>query len=352
MVARLARDLGTARSILVLTILTNHLVQETKTNSAQQKSKKPMRVPNSAPPTHSIQGMDILGSIQMLGIINSLKTGNPTMDTILAMVLPVLMSMVLNWLDKYKNYILKLFKKPTVTAHTYRRTITFQGGSGARAGIIGGSVEDESYNHLLIKAIGLYIHTCCNLKMDDAELRLTTIGTDRVMDDEDQFVQNSARNKTTSTAQLLKQCEIIKQPIKQCWHDVGKFDGAVVKVYYEESCGKKKESNDDGSGGGGNKEDCVSMTLRLESTGPTSIDCFVNTAYIWYKDELNKLENDNRYLYDFCSMNGNRTTRLTPVYTRYLLGEEKSFENLFCKKQTKSLLRMIDEFENKGGKYG
>mgnify|MGYP003866327329 CR=1 FL=1 len=273
------------------------------------------------------------------------------MDTILAMLLPVILTVVFGWLNKQKDFIFAFLKKKAVYTKTYRRTIAFcsQSRNGAtpinsRAGTV-----EESYNNYLIKALELYIHSCCKLPMDEAHLNLTTVATTQVLDDEDQLVQNSSRNKATSTGQLLKQCEIIKQPLQRCWHNVGAFDGAPVFVSFEEANKKETQKNGDFAATETNTQ---SVTVQLESTGPNSIDAFVNTAYGWYKDELRKLENDNRYLYDFCAMNGNRESRMTPVYTRYLLGEEKSFENLFCRKKTESLIQMVDDFENKAGKYG
>lgn len=173
------------------------------------------------------------------------------------------------------------------------------------------------------------------------------------MDDEDQFVQANSR-KTTSTSHLLKQCEIIKLPIKSRWHTVGVFGGSPVRVCFEESTSNKKKNNDgeNGGGGDGGGDKSKSMKVILASAGATSIDCFVDTSCQWYKVELQKLENDSRYLYDFVGLGGNRNSRMVPIYTRHVLGEEKSFDSLFCRQQTKSLIKMVDDFQNKSGKYG
>lgn len=60
--------------------------------------------------------------IQMLGMVNALKTGNPQADMLLAMALPYLMRMlrsdILRWIKK-------LFaKKVTIITPDFERTIT------------------------------------------------------------------------------------------------------------------------------------------------------------------------------------------------------------------------------------
>ena len=267
-------------------------------------------------------------------------------DTILAMLLPVLLSVLFGWLGTQKDWILQLLKQKATLQKTYRRTIAYSSTAKNTVMVNGSSSgEDDSYNNFLVKAIELYIHSCCQLALDEANLKLTTVGSTQVMDDEDQVIQNQSRNKATSTGQLLKHCEIIKQPIQQRWHTVGTYGGNPVSLCFEEA--HKKESKQNGS-----ESNTKSVIVRLESIGEHSIDCFVSTAYEWYKSELKKLENDNRYLYDFCALTGRADSRLNPVYTRYLLGEEKSFENLFCRKKTDSLIKMVDDFQNKEGKYG
>ncbi|CAB9497713.1 Mitochondrial chaperone BCS1 [Seminavis robusta] len=127
----------------------------------------------------------------------------------------------------------------------YRRNIEFKSVSRP-VGLLAGTAnsDDESYNNFLIKAMSLCIHACCNLKMDDADLKLTTIGSDNVTDKvRPVCASHYGQSKTTSTCQLLKQCEIIKLPIKSTWHSVGVFDGSTVRVFYEESSEEKKNGN-------------------------------------------------------------------------------------------------------------
>lgn len=73
---------------------------------------------------------------------------------------------------------MRMLKKPIYT-HTYRRTIAFRSAGRPVGGVLAGTDygDDDSYNNFLIKAIGLYLHKCCKLQMDEANLKLTTIGT-------------------------------------------------------------------------------------------------------------------------------------------------------------------------------
>ena len=60
--------------------------------------------------------------IQMLGMVNALKTGNPQLDMLIAMALPYLMNMFRNDLLRW---IKKLFaKKVTIIEPDFERIIT------------------------------------------------------------------------------------------------------------------------------------------------------------------------------------------------------------------------------------
>ena len=203
------------------------------------------------------------------------------MDTILAMLLPVVFSVLLGWFRQQKDWILQLLKRKATLQKTYRRTISYSFTSKSTVAVSCISNDDDSYNNFLVKAIELYIHSCCHLVLDEAMLKLTTVGSTQVMDDEDQVIQNQSRNKATSTGQLLKHCEIIKQPIQRQWHTVGNFGGASVTLCFEE--GHKKESKPNGS-----ESSTKSVVLRLESFGEHAIDSFVNQAYEWHTNELKK----------------------------------------------------------------
>ena len=56
------------------------------------------------------------------------------------------------------------------------------------------------------------------------------------------------------------------------------------------------------------------------------------------------------WLYDLKSFEG-RTDSKTPHYSRYRLGDEKTFDSLFSQ-QTESLLKIVDDFQQRKGKFG
>jgi hypothetical protein len=86
--------------------------------------------------------------IQMLGMVNALKTGDPTIDMILAMALPYLASIICKDLVKW---IKKLFsEKVKLSAPKCERTITHRSTFTTSGGQIG-----NNYNLCLIKAIQL-----------------------------------------------------------------------------------------------------------------------------------------------------------------------------------------------------
>jgi chaperone BCS1 len=301
-----------------------------------------------------------LQSVQTLGIINALKTGDPTLDTLVAMLLPLLLGFLLSRARRYSTTVWTFLMRRNFSGNLYMRTISYRT-SQANNGM-NMNIDDDSHNRYLIKGIKLYVHAKCQLKFDEAELELTEAvgmgGGDS--DDEEQGAGNVAmiHNKrmmggrvtaNTSVYSMLRSCQVVKKPIQQQWHDVGMFGGAMVRIWVKDTINDSGAGGDSNGGGGGAKS-TRNLEIRLESNGPTSIDDFINAAHTWYMKEMKKLENNNRYLYDLRSFDG-RAEQKAPQYSRYRLGEEKTFDSLFSQ-QTQSLLKIVDDFQQRKGKFG
>jgi len=72
-------------------------------------------------------------------------------------------------------------------------------------------------------------------------------------------------------------------------------------------------------------------------------------------DELRKIEDNSRYLYELKSSSFSRkdedeSSSAGRLYTRYRLSEEKTFDSLFFQEK-QSLLKLISHFTNRTGKY-
>jgi hypothetical protein len=104
---------------------------------------------------------------------------------------------------------------------------------------------------------------------------------------------------------------------------------------------------EDTVGGKDNAQQRETKTYHLRSLGNTSIDDFVEKAYNWYIDELQKLEDNSRHLYELQAKESGDTFN----YKRYKLSEEKTFGSLFFKEK-ENVLKIIKHFTSKTGKYG
>ena len=306
-------------------------------------------------------------SIQMMGIINALKTGDPTLDTVLAMVLPLIISKLFSTILN-PEFIKRLFRKPGVVRQKVTQSIKFSvGGSNNNNLNRLGQPSTESYNCHLAKAIELYLHHFQILKIRNADIELSESTSMALSEDgatKDQIMkrlglmpraQNSNSNSVASTAKILAGCELIKKPVKGIWHNVGMYEGDLVSIQYKDSGGeKKKENNDNGNQGFGSQSSSNSsgqtFEILLESYSTQAIDSFIKVAYDWYMEQLKSIENNNRYYYDLVDFEGRGGNFETPIFKKYLLSEEKTFDCIFSR-TAKSVLPSVDQFLAKKGKY-
>jgi chaperone BCS1 len=295
--------------------------------------------------------------IQMLGLMNALKTGDPTADAMIAMFLPVALTKLVHELGRYgtKEQWWSRFK--FLSKRCYKRSISYR--TNAQGSNQNNSFHDDSYNCFLIKAIKLYMHRFCHFDPEEVNLELMDTTSLSVCEDNNDQLQwvppkynknnNSKKANSASTFGMLQNCTIIHKPIKQKWHEIGTFDGEPVSIWISESStdggsnNKKQDSEGDG------QSPTQSIELRMKSNGPTSIDTFVDKAYNWFMSELKKEEADDRFLYDLRGFDG-RGSHKFPVFGNYKLGDEKTFASLFSV-QCQDLLKIVDQFQSKSGKY-
>ena len=278
--------------------------------------------------------------LQLLSMVNAIKTGDPTVDMLLAMALPYLVNMLSKDIMKY---IKKLFpRKIKVGKPTFERTITHRSQITVGGGLV--EVDQDSYNVYLIKAIQLYVHEFCKLELLEAEMKLTNMESGKKTNG--QYVGHKRHPVDASTSAMLQSFSMVEFPLPKRWLDVGTFCDHKVKLYTEDSMSKgNKKDGDDGGGNaaGGRIRD---ITLRIQSEDKESIKVFMKTAYDWYVDQLDNNENQDRFLFDLkCFENGS-----FPLYKRYKLGDDKTFDSLFSE-QCNKLLKIVDQFEAKSGKY-
>jgi chaperone BCS1 len=296
---------------------------------------------------------DSMGGFQTMGILNALKTGDTRLDMLLAMCLPFVIRFLFDAVGRLEqlyryDYWHKLWNRRDTMHHrtiSYRSTRNPWGGSS--------SLDPDSQNTVLLKAIQLYLHSKVNLNLTAADLNLTSTedknsslggynSYDYDSDDED--------NDGRTVVGILSKYKIIKDPPSDVWHQLGSY-GEPASAFVE----LRIENHDVASGDGKKKENLRIFNFR--STQGNAIDAFVETTFDWYMSELRKLEDNSRFLYELKSINAaiesnddGENTKQGSQYTRYRLSDEKTFESLFFREK-EPLLNLIDNFRNRSGRY-
>jgi chaperone BCS1 len=283
--------------------------------------------------------------VQFMGIINALKTGNPTLDMLVAMIVPVLLSKIFQ--EMSRRDIWTLFGKKPAKKNPYQhsRSIVYrstQAVSGAQI-----NLDQDSQNLFLIQAVRLFAHKHCDIDLDNATMELTSMG--RTSSAQQRAVNRACNTPQNSTAALLQSCKIVERPVERKWHHVGRFDGHSVRMWMSDSINannkKSRSGGEDESSGSSNSVRCIE--IRLEATGPSAINAFVQTAYDWFLKGIEQMEDTSRYYYDLRTFDGSSR----PSYVRYTLGNDKTFESLFSHDISTTLLKIVDQFQEKTGKF-
>jgi chaperone BCS1 len=301
---------------------------------------------------HDHDFFDSMGGFQTMGILNALKTGDTRLDMLLAMCLPFVIRFLFDAVGRLEqfchyDYWHKWWNSRDSMHHrtiSYRSTRNPWGGSS--------SLDPDSQNTVLLKAIQLYLHSKVNLNLTAAVLNLTSTedkhsslggynSYDYDSDDED--------SDGRTVVGILSKYKIIKDPPSDDWHQLGSY-GVPASAFVELLI----ENHDVASADGKQKEHLRIFNFR--STQGHAIDAFVETTFDWYMSELRKLEDNSRFLYELKSINaaidsnddGENTKG--SQYTRYRLSDEKTFESLFFREK-KPLLNLIDNFRNRSGRY-
>jgi chaperone BCS1 len=292
--------------------------------------------------------------VQLVSMINAIKTGDPTVDIPLAMILPYLIGQLFSkdivlWI---KNLVFRSRKEEAVKP-MQERTISYRTQRTEGGALV--EMDRDNYNMVLIKAVQLYVDKNCQLELDQAEVDLTTIETNTGLGNNTNSAPRRARgnrsNGSTATlSALLKTCDLVERPLPRRFHNLGIFGGQHVWMKLDDSIagdGGKSGSEPDGGNFSDNKKGVRNIQITLRSSSKASIHSFIKTVYQWYNDQLVAIENNDRYYFDLKS---NESRRTSPSFQRYVLGDEKTFETLFSH-QCHKLQKIVDQFEAKTGRY-
>ena len=302
-----------------------------------------------------------MNGLQAMGIVNALKTGDMWLDMIIAMMIPVAIQFVLRCLGKLDEHLLarwSLFARWYANRQNKHTRFIIHRSQRTTWGSTQ-NLDEDTRNTVLMKAIQLYLHHKCNLSLNTAFINLTS--TEDKKDsynsynryDDDDSESEGGEGNSKSLAGTLSKYKIIKKPPHNAWHVIGKFGhpAAIVKLHISEN---EINTNDDGTK---ERKAQSTTTFQFVSSGATSIDAFIDTAYKWYLTELRKMDDRSRYLYDLKSTSSKATGSddgendgASIEYNRYKLSDEKTFSSLFFR-QKESLINVINHFQQKSGKY-
>ncbi|GAX15054.1 mitochondrial chaperone BCS1 [Fistulifera solaris] len=298
--------------------------------------------------THDFFG----GGLHSFGILNALRTGDPTVDMIMAMCLPLILRLLVQMMYELRAQMERWYSYKVIRLH--ERVIeqaTTRNSWGHT-----NSTDEDCQNSVLMKAIVLYLHKVVQLDMKEADVSLTStedktssLGHNYYHDD-DMMDDDEEDDHSRTVAGALSKYTIVQRPRPNQWFtvgDYGKLEPSEVRLIIE-------HHEDENQGGKENAQTKIVKRFRFQGESGEAIDCFVAKAYQWYLDELKKMDDHARYLYELKSTSGVPTedgeSSSGIVYMRYRLSDEKTFNSLFFR-QKESLLKMVDHFLNRSGKY-
>mmetsp|Transcript_76804 Transcript_76804/g.138558 ORF Transcript_76804/g.138558 Transcript_76804/m.138558 type:complete len:792 (-) Transcript_76804:49-2424(-) len=306
------------------------------------------------------------GSLNAMGAINALRTGNMIVDMMIAMLIPVIFRVAFSWMGdltgKFSSGELRLDMLFFWRGSVIERTIEHK----ATQMCWGGTTSDaDTRNNVLIKAITLYLDHK-QMKWKSSRVSLTSMTQEKERPwycDDDDGGERSAAGK-------LKKYRLAQKAPNHTWERLGCFgadgsstDGAQKGA--EKPCKDganpssggslvelRVEENEEDKGDKGEKT-VSTIRYRFRSRSSEAIDSFINEAYQWYLGELRKMEDNSRYLYEMqvkvsSSTGGEAAGKCS--YKRYKLSDHKTFTSLFFEEKT-ALLGIMKHFSNKSGKY-
>ena len=275
-----------------------------------------------------------------VGIMGALRTGNPIFDMALAMLVPVVIKMMLSQAKGAQQGSLwetvqgvLFFWSPHYTRSIEHKTVQVCWGATF-------NTDKDQRNNVLIKAIQLYLDQVRKIEYRSASVLLQSTKTNDSPWpwDDDDSVENTPAGK-------LKSFKVSKKPPKHRWSPVTE-PGApklveLQVVEYENDKGEKAEKT------------TIVNTYMFRSRHKDAIDDFIEECYRWYIEQLKKMEDSSRYLYEMQVNPGSTESKeelASRVFKRYKLSDDKTFDSLFFGEKEK-LLAQVGHFKAKSGKY-
>ena len=267
-------------------------------------------------------------------MMGALRTGNPIIDMMLAMLVPIVIKIILD--PTSKEWFIEFFTSVVFWWSPYHyREIEHKMLETSWGGTF--STDKDLRNNILIKAIQLFLDQEMKLEYTKASVVLQSTKTS----DSPWPWHRDEDDEENTPAGKLKRFKVSKKPPKNTWSPVTKPGSAkpveLRVVENEKDKGEKAE-----------KTTHVS-TYVFRSRHKNEIDEFIGGCYTWYIEQLRKMEDDSRYLYEM-QVNNNihrgkgldtRDDSGGRVFKRYKLSDDKTFESLFFDEKEKLLAQVV-----------
>ena len=308
---------------------------------------------------------DEIHDIQLMGFMNAVRTGNPTVDMLVTILFPFILKFLLDGLGIIWKQVRDALKRKRNCSP--QRRIVYKSNRDVWGDVC--NEDEDTQNSILIKAIDMYLHSKGKLTLKKANVDLAST-EDKNADigqqnhnyyyyDSDDEGEGEDDEEDNALVGALSKYRIVHKPPVNEWHNIGKYgkkqddkdadwQEATVWLFLEQ---------DFVNGTKDSKYVQTVKTYTFESKSGSAIDAFIEAAYQWYLDELRKLEDNSRYFYEMKSSGQKAGTSSDdgggtsgPMYTRYCLSEEKTFDSLFFREKD-SLLKLIQHFTKRTGKY-
>ncbi|KAH7470472.1 hypothetical protein PRIC1_001641 [Phytophthora ramorum] len=295
------------------------------------------------------------------GLINTFRTHNVLLDTLLCMLVPLLIQKVVAYVQQSPQSLLAMLKHflfPEKDERRVTRVIEVK----QRFNRWGKVHDYDQKNHLLQKAISLYLADVLDLKTKNAQYELLEKTKKK-----NRRTTKSLLDSATSDSNCSTTGSESSDDDDEYYGEVNRLNVEVLPplnewIQVEPGVDFKHETVAPESSGGDKKVTVKESTVnfRFESSLPDAskrIDAIIDRAFKNYQDiERRKhVEDKSRYFYvqaETAAANTDGDENAKPVvsYKRYVLGEEKTFDNLFFEEK-QQVLQLLDNFENRAGKF-
>lgn len=262
-------------------------------------------------------------------MLNNFRTGNPILDTVLCLLVPIIITMTIERCisqerNRFWTFLVSIFQKDH-----YLYQIEYVENSRNQR------YNRKSRNNILQKAILLYIDKHCNRDdWKDGDICLQPINDSKEINEWGDIVHR--------TNKRLKQYQISCHPCLNSWIHLN--DDLMMLITNKEKVV--------GSGDNELVNRYIVFTLLSKKSNQT-IHRFIDKAYAWYVKECDKDIDPTRYIYFqnlIPSSVHDEPSDKVIEFTRYPLSGSKTFNSMFFSEKEK-LISTLDDFQNKRNIY-